>query len=141
MKRGPPPARISAANFTAAASTASTSLPSIFTDGMSSARARADTPSPAVIGPVGVVAEMRLSSHTNSTGSLNTCAQLRPSRNGPRLAAPSPKKHATIWGSFFTFNACAAPVAIGMPAATTPLAPSMPTEKSAMCIEPPLPLL
>ena len=33
----------------------------------------------------------------------------------------------------------AAPIAIGMPAATTPLAPSMPTEKSAMCIEPPLP--
>jgi len=32
-------------------------------------------------------------------------------------------------------------VAIGMPAATTPLAPSMPTEKSAMCIEPPLPPL
>ncbi len=29
--------------------------------------------------------------------------------------------------------------AIGSPAQTTPLAPSMPTEKSAMCIEPPLP--
>ena len=28
-----------------------------------------------------------------------------------------------------------------MPAATTPFAPSMPTEKSAMCIEPPLPPL
>ena len=31
--------------------------------------ARADTPAPAVMGAVGVVAEMRLSSHTNSTGS------------------------------------------------------------------------
>ena len=36
-------------------------------------------------------------------------------------------------------KAGAAPTAIGMPPATTPLAPSMPTEKSAMCIEPPLP--
>ena len=39
------------------------------------------------------------------------------------------------------FSACAAPTAIGRPAATTPFAPSMPTLKSAMCIEPPLPLL
>ena len=30
---------------------------------------------------------------------------------------------------------------MGMPAATTPLAPSMPTEKSAMCMDPPFPLL
>jgi hypothetical protein len=57
------------------------------------------------------------------------------------LAAPSPKKQATRCGRPRIFSACAAPVAIGMPAATTPLAPSMPTEKSAMCIEPPLPLL
>jgi hypothetical protein len=56
--------------------------------------------------------------------------------------APSPKKH-TVMSSrvFSSFCACAAPTAMGSPAATTPLAPSMPTEKSAMCIEPPLPPL
>ncbi|MCY1374422.1 hypothetical protein D9M69_617620 [compost metagenome] len=58
------------------------------------------------------------------------------------MIAPSPKKQ-TVMSSlrFKSFCACAAPTAIGKPAATTPLAPSMPTEKSAMCIEPPLPPL
>jgi hypothetical protein len=35
----------------------------------------------------------------------------------------------------------AAPSAIGVPAPTTPVAPSMPTDVSAMCIDPPRPRL
>jgi len=54
---------------------------------------------------------------------------------------PATSRPATMFGRPRSFNAWAAPVAIGMPAATTPLAPSMPTEKSAMCIDPPLPWL
>jgi hypothetical protein len=68
-------------------------------------------------------------------------AQFSPSRNGPRLIAPSPKKQQTMRRSPRIRIACAAPTAMGMPAATTPFAPSMPTEKSAMCIEPPRPPL
>ena len=37
------------------------------------------------MGAVGVVAEMRLSSQTKSSGNWYTWAQFRPSRNGPRL--------------------------------------------------------
>jgi hypothetical protein len=88
-----------------------------------------------------VVALMRLSSHTKSTGRWYTTAQFSASMNGPRLMAPSPKKHTAIASTPRIFKPCAAPTAIGKPAATTPLAPSMPTEKSAMCIEPPLPPL
>jgi hypothetical protein len=54
--------------------------------------------------------------------------------------APSPKKHTTTSAERRSLMACAAPVAITMLAATTPFAPSMPTEKSAICIDPPLPL-
>ncbi len=105
------------------------------------ALARASGPAPAVIAPVAVVADQRLSSQTNSTASAWTFAQFRLSRKGPRLTAPSPKKQATTGSFSCTLSACAAPTAIGMPAATTPFAPSMPTEKSAMCMEPPLPPL
>ena len=101
--------------------------------------ARAAGPSPAVIAAVRVVADQALSSHTNSTGRSNTLAQFSPSMNGPRFTAPSPKMQTVISPSPRSFWPCAAPAAIGMLAPTTPLAPSMPTEKSAMCIEPPLP--
>ena len=87
------------------------------------------------------MALQRLSSQTNSTGSPYTRAQFSDSRKGPRLIAPSPKKHTVMASRRCSFCAWAAPTAIGRPAATTPLAPSMPTEKSAMCIEPPLPPL
>ena len=86
-----------------------------------------------------MVADHWLSSQTKSIGSRNAAAQFRPSAKGPRLIAPSPKKLTAIASTPRSLSDCAAPIAIGMPAATTPLAPSMPTEKSAMCIEPPLP--
>ena len=103
------------------------------------ARARAEGPSPAVMVLVRVVAAKPLSSQTNRTGRSNTSAQFSPSRNGPRLIAPSPKMQQTTFSSRLSLIACAAPAAMTMLAATTPFAPSMPTPKSAMCIEPPLP--
>src|SRR5579864_5741218 len=42
--------------------------------------------------------------------------------------------------SCVSFAAKAAPVAIAKPAPTMPLAPRMPLEKSATCMEPPMPL-
>ena len=54
--------------------------------------------------------------------------------------APSPKKHDGDAAASSIWAASAAPQAIGMPPATMPLAPSIPIAKSAMCIEPPLPL-
>ena len=64
----------------------------------------------------------------------------RVSWNSPSPVAPSPKKHAATPPAPSSWAASAAPQAIGMPPATMPLAPSIPMAKSAMCIEPPLPL-
>ena len=111
-KRGPPPSRTAPIVSRAARSTASTSLPSISSAGRPIARARAEAPSPAVIAFVRVVAAKPLSSHTNSTGSSKTSAQFSPSRNGPRLIAPSPKMQQTIFFSHLSLMACAAPAAI-----------------------------
>ena len=58
----------------------------------------------------------------------------------PLLEAPSPKKATATPSVFCIFWASAAPVAMVKPPPTMPLAPSMPTLKSAMCMEPPLPL-
>ena len=124
-----------------ASSTASTSLPSTSTLGTPRASARAAAPGPEVISAVRVVEANPLSSHTNNAGSLNTPAQFRPSRNGPRLIAPSPKIEHAIRSSPRSLIAWAAPAQMWILADTTPFAPSMPTEKSAMCMEPPLPWL
>ena len=101
--------------------------------------ARASGPGPADTARVRVIAAKPLSSHTNSTGNSKSLAQLRLSRKGPRFVAPSPKKQTTILRSPLSLSACAAPTAMVSPAATTPFAPSMPTLKSAMWSEPPLP--
>jgi hypothetical protein len=53
----------------AASLTACTSVPSTCTAAMPMRRGAGLAPGPAVILPLSVVAEMRLSSHTNSTGS------------------------------------------------------------------------
>ena len=60
---------------------------------------------------------------------------------GQKLAiVEAMKMQHEIFVSRLSLIACAAPVAIFMFAATTPLAPSIPTLASAMCIDPPLPL-
>ena len=55
--------------------------------------------------------------------------------------APSPKNGTATRGSPRSMNAFAAPHAMGAPAPTIPFAPKIPSEKSAMCIEPPRPRL
>lgn len=70
QQAGPLPLRISRMSASAASETASTSVPSTCRAGMPSDSARALAPAPPVMGPLWVVAEMRLSSHTNNTGSV-----------------------------------------------------------------------
>ena len=65
---------------------------------------------------------------------------LRHSWNGPAFEAPSPKKETATRPLPSICAARPAPVTIEMPPATMPFAPSMPMPKSAMCMEPPLPL-
>ncbi len=57
----------------------------------------------------------------------------------PWLMAPSPEKTTATSSRPSTCAVIAAPQASGGPPPTMPLAPSMPLERSAMCIEPPLP--
>lgn len=64
---------------------------------------------------------------------------LAPSWKLPILVAPSPKKVTAMLSSPRYWAAKAAPTAIGTPAPTMPLAPSMPRETSLMCMLPPRP--
>lgn len=74
------------------------------------------------------------------TGSFQLAARFTASWKVPRLDAPSPKKHTATSLPCRCLMASAAPVAMLKPPPTTPFAPSMPTLKSARCMEPPLPL-
>ncbi len=67
-------------------------------------------------------------------------AMFMASCTGPRLEAPSPKKTTATWSVLRSLMESPAPQIRGSPPATTPLAPRIPIEKSAMCMEPPLPL-
>ena len=87
----------------------------------------------------GVNSENVLFSQTKITGSPQTAAMLSVSISTPWLAAPSPKKHTATLPSPSSWAPSAAPVAIASPAPTTPLAPSMPLDRSATCIDPPMP--
>ena len=55
----------------------------------------------------------------------------------PSFEAPSPKKQTTTRSVPCSFMLRPAPTDIGKPPPTTPLAPRLPSERSAMCIEPP----
>jgi hypothetical protein len=80
-----------------------------------------------------------LFSHTHTTGRSHTPARLRASWNDPSLAAPSPKKHTTTLPVPCIFWLRAAPAAMVIEPATMPLAPRLPCDTSAMCIDPPRP--
>ena len=90
--------------------------------------------------PTALFAAYWLFSQTKTMGSFHTDAMLSASWNSPSAAAPSPKKHTVTSPLPSSWAASAAPHAMGSPPPTMPLAPSMPTAKSAMCIDPPLPL-
>ena len=65
---------------------------------------------------------------------------LAASWNAPMLVAPSPKKTTETVSLPRYLLANPAPTAIGTPPPTIPLAPSMLSSRSQMCIDPPLPL-
>lgn len=90
----------------------------------------------------GVASAYWLFSHANMTGRSHIAARFMDSWTIPWLVAPSPK-NATPMDSFSFlryFAVRAAPTASGTLAPTIAFAPSIPFEKSAMCIEPPFPL-
>ncbi len=80
-------------------------------------------------------------SQTKITGSCQIEARFIASCTTPMLAAPSPKKATATWSVPRTRAESAAPTACGVPMPTIGLTPSIPTETSVMCIEPPLPRL
>ncbi|MNT32147.1 hypothetical protein D3C72_1680130 [compost metagenome] len=77
---------------------------------------------------------------TKITGRFHTAARFRLSRKVPWLEAPSPQKVMPTSPLPRNLAASAAPQISGAPAPRMPLAPIMPLDRSAICIEPPLPL-
>ena len=80
-----------------------------------------------------------LFSHRKITGSFQTAAILMLSWKAPSLEAPSPKKQMQTWSVSRRWMESPAPTERGRPPETTPLAPRLPTFRSAMCMDPPRP--
>ena len=116
-------------------------MPSTTTPGMLYPAPRSATLGMAVAYSTGVDSAYWLFSQTNITGSFHTEARFILSWSTPWLAPPSPKKATATLSVPFTRLVRAAPTARGTLAPTTPLVPSIPLLMSAMCIDPPLPLL
>src|SRR5690606_32226484 len=80
-----------------------------------------------------------LFSATKIAGRFHTVARFSDSSVVPWLEAPSPKNATATPPSPLCLEASARPQISGGPPPTMPFAPSMPFDRSAMCIEPPLP--
>ena len=65
---------------------------------------------------------------------------LAASWKAPSLLAPSPKKATATFLVLRNLQEKAAPMAMGGPPPTMPLAPNMPSSRLEMCMLPPLPL-
>src|SRR6266851_6535450 len=87
----------------------------------------------------GVDSAYWLFSQTKTTGSFQTVARFIASWTVPCAAAPSPKKQTVTAPVLRVLALSAAPAARGGPAPTMPLAPSMLRDRSATCMDPPLP--
>jgi hypothetical protein len=103
------------------------------------ARARSASAPPVTVEET-VNSETPLFSQTKIVGRSHAALTFMLSMNEPWFAAPSPKKQVATRPSPSSFAPQAAPVAIAKPAPTMPLAPRMPFETSATCMEPPMPL-
>ena len=88
---------------------------------------------------VGVYSPYMLCSQTNTTGRCRAQAMLAASWKAPMLVEASPKNATATWSVPRYLLRNPAPTAIGTPAPTMPLAPSMPSDRSLMCMDPPLP--
>ena len=67
-------------------------------------------------------------------------AKLRLSKKVPWFEPPSPVNETPTWSVPRTLADRPTPQTSGGPPPTMPLAPNMPVDRSAMCIDPPLPL-
>ena len=130
-----------------AVATASTSLPSTATYSSPYAAARLASGT-GCWSALGENSAYPLFSQKKTIGSFHSAARFAASWNAPCATAPSPKNDTTTLRLPArparrprSCAASAAPAAIGTPAPTIPLAPKMPRSGSAMCIEPPRPLL
>ncbi len=140
MSDGPSPRRARLTASVAASWMATTSMPSTITPGMPYPAARSTMSVIAIVFSRAVNSPYSLFSQTNTTGSLSAQAMLAASWKAPMLVEPSPKNGTATLPLPLYLLAKPAPTAIGAPAPTMPLAPSMPTSRFEMCIEPPLPL-
>jgi len=136
---GPPPSRARATASRAASWTAKKSNPSTITPGMPNAPARSAMLSVATDQVLAVDSAYPLFSATKMAGRFHTDARFIDSSVVPWLLPPSPKNATLTPPVPFSFAASAVPQISGGPPPTMPLAPSMPLDRSAMCIEPPLP--
>src|SRR5207244_3542278 len=84
------------------------------------AAARAAMDAPAVVRELAVESAYWLFSQRKMIGSAHTAARFSASWTTPWLAPPSPKKAMTTLSVFLSFDASAAPVPMGTPAATIP---------------------
>src|SRR6185437_17015316 len=80
-----------------------------------------------------------LFSATKTAGRFHTEARFIDSSVVPWLLAPSPKNATLTPLVPLSLAARAVPQISGGPTQTIPLAPSMPLDRSAMCMDPPLP--
>ncbi len=116
-----------------------TSMPSTITPGMPYPAARSTTSAISIALSVGVYSPYMLCSQTNTTGSCRAQAMFAASWNAPMFVEASPKNATETWSEPLYLLRNPAPTAIGTPAPTMPFAPSMPSDRSLMCIDPPLP--
>src|SRR6476661_5369621 len=109
------------------------------TPGMPNPAARSAMLSLATDQVLDVVSAYPLFSATKIAGRFHTDARFIASAVVPWLEAPSPKNATPTPPSPLSLAASAVPQISGGPPPTMPLAPSMPLDRSAMCMEPPLP--
>ena len=123
----------------AASCTAKKSKPSTITPGMPNPAARSAMLSLATDQLLAVDSAYPLFSAMKTTGRFHTQARFIDSSVVPWLLPPSPKNATLTPPVPLILAASAVPQISGGPPPTMPFAPSMPLDRSAMCIEPPLP--
>src|SRR5579875_1890633 len=85
---------------------------------------------------MGVISAYKLFSQNRTHGSFHSAAIFNDSWNVPWLVAPSPKNVRATRPFFARRAPSAAPTAVGIPPATIPLQPRLPTVRSVSNIEP-----
>ena len=124
---------------TAAACTATGSMPSTGSAGTPRASALRQTSCCASAWAQGMPIEYRLFSQTKSTGRRHSAERFSVSWNTPSPVAPSPNRQAVTAPRPRRWSAKARPAASGSPPPTMALPPTKRVAASNTCIEPPRP--